>query len=268
MTSPEHERERLGRTFDLVADVYHRVRPDYPAGLIDHLLRVTGLPADARLLEVGCATGKATIPFARHGFRITCVEPGPHLVAEARRNLSGFEAVEIVESRFEDWRPGPDPYDLVFAATAWHWVDPLVRYRRASEALRPRGFLALWEAAHVFPEGGDPFFHEIQDVYDEIGEGLPPDARWPRPGELDERSREIEDSDLFEVVDVRHFDWEMTYDAEGYIDLLNTFSGHIAMRKDQRDRLDGEIRRRLARRADGRLRRHWGAVLQIARRSQ
>jgi hypothetical protein len=67
-------------------------------------------------------------------------------------------------------------------------------------------------------------------------------------------------------VAVRHFDWEISYTAEEYIRLLGTFSGHIAMDAPKRDRLSGEIRRRLARRADGRLRRHWGAVLQVARR--
>ena len=64
-------------------------------------------------------------------------------------------------------------YDLVYAATAWHWVDPEVRYQRAHEVLRPGGHLAFWRADHVFPVGGDPFFAEIQEVYDEIGEGLP-----------------------------------------------------------------------------------------------
>ena len=71
---------------------------------------------------------------------------------------------------------------------------------------------------------------------------------------------------IFEVVDVRHFDWEETYDAEGYIDLLGTFSGHIAMQPWQRERLYGEIRRRLGERAGRRLRRHWGGVLHVARR--
>jgi hypothetical protein len=49
--------------------------------------------------------------------------------------------------------------------------------------------------------------------------------------------------------------------------LLDTFSGHIAMEQWQRDRLYGEIRRRLAERPDGTLRRHWGSVLQVARRA-
>jgi hypothetical protein len=52
----------------------------------------------------------------------------------------------------------------------------------------------------------------------------------------------------------------------GYLRLLDTFSGHIAMAAPKRARLYGEIRRRLAERPDGLLRRHWGSVLQVARR--
>ena len=62
------------------------------------------------------------------------------------------------------------------------------------------------------------------------------------------------------------FDWEVTYDAESYIDLLETFSGHIAMQPWQRERLYAEIRRRLGERPDGLLCRHWGAALHVAGR--
>ncbi len=65
---------------------------------------------------------------------------------------------------------------------------------------------------------------------------------------------------------MRHFDWERRYDAEEYIGLLSTFSGHIAMDDWQRERLYREVRERLARRPDGMVRRHWGAVLHVARR--
>ncbi len=259
--------EELRETFDRAAGLYQRARPDYPAELLDHLVAVTGLEPGDHLLEVGCATGKATLPLARRGFRITCVELGPNLVAAARRNLAAFPGVEVIEGRFEEWVPPVgNRFDLVFAATAWHWLDPGGRYVKAWDALRPGGHLAFWDATHVFPEGGDPFFSEIQDVYDEIGEGRAPEQGWPRPGELGERGAEIEASGLFDVVDVRQFDWEQAYDAESYIELLETFSGHIAMEPSQRDRLYGEIRRRLAQRGDGTLRRHWGAVLHVARR--
>ena len=260
------DRETLRRTFGTVAASYQEARPEYPAELFGDLLAVTGLPAGDRVLEVGCATGKATLPLARRGFRITCVELGADLARVARVNLAGLGA-EVVEGAFEDWRPPADVrFGLVFAATAWHWIDPAQRYRRAWEALRPGGYLAFWSAEHVFPDDGDRFFLELQEVYEEIGEGLSAGAQFPRPGELRDYGPEIAASGLFDVVHVRHFDWERRYDAEQYIALLDTFSGHIAMADWQRERLYGAIRARLAERPDGTLRRHWGAVLHIARR--
>lgn len=268
MNDPDAQEPLLAQTFDLASERYQRARPEYPAELFDRLIAVAGLRAGDHLLEVGCATGKATLPLAERGFRVTCVELGPRLAAAARRNLAGFPNVTVVEGRFEDWTsPGGRSFDLVFAATAWHWIDRDVRYRKAADVLRLGGHLAFWEAVHVIPESGDLFFAEIQEVYDEIGEGKPPGTVLPRPGELGDRKDEIEASGLFELVELRHYDWELSYSADEYIDLLNTFSGHLAMQQWQRDRLYGEIQRRLEQRPDGRLRRHWGGVLHIARRT-
>lgn len=173
----------------------------------------------------------------------------------------------MVQSTFEDIDPSRHhPFDLVFAATAWHWLDPAVRYRRTWELLRPGGHVAFWIATYAFPEDGDEFLANLQQVYDEIGEGLPGGATYTRPGELPDQREDVGASGLFEPVLVHHFDWEVTYDADGYVGLLDTFSGHIAMEAWQRRRLYSEIRRRLDERADGMLRRGWGAVLHNARR--
>src|SRR5579859_7335031 len=108
------DRERLAATFDQAAALYQRARPDYPDELFGDLIGAAGLATGDRLLEIGCATGKATLPLARRGFRITCVEPGPHLAAAARHNLAGLGAV-IIQGRFEDWQPAPgERFDLVF----------------------------------------------------------------------------------------------------------------------------------------------------------
>ena len=266
-TSAGDRRAELAGTFDAASELYQQARPEYPTELIDQVIEVTGVRAGDHLLEIGCASGKATLPFARRGFRITGIEPGENLAAEARRNLAPYASVTIVQARFEDWHvPEGAAFDMVFAATAWHWVDPDVRYQRSWQALRPGGHLAFWDARHVLPDEGDPFFIDIQDVYDEIGEALPPGTVFPRPGMLADRRDEVEASGLFDVVYVGQFDWEVGYDAEGYIDLLNTFSGHIAMKPWQRQRLYTEIRHRLAERPDGRLRRHWGGVVHVGRR--
>jgi SAM-dependent methyltransferase len=260
------DRQRLRTTFDQAADLYQQARPEYPEELLDRLIEGCGLQPGDQVLEVGAGPGKATLPLARRGLQITALEPGAALAAEARRNLADYP-VDVVQARFEDWDGPAGRYGAVVSATAWHWVDPHLRYQLAARALRPEGHLAFWSAQHVFPLNGDPFFDEIQQVYDAIGQGLPGDAPRPAPGELPVQTEEIEASGHFDVVDVEHFDWTLDYDAEAYLDLLRTFSGHIAMPAESRETLFTEIRRRLATRPSGKVRRGWGAVLHIAKKS-
>ncbi|GAA3535058.1 class I SAM-dependent methyltransferase [Nonomuraea rosea] len=261
-------RERLRATFDTVASRYQRARPDYPAELYSDLLAMTGVAPPAHLLEVGCGPGKATRPLAELGFRITAVELGEALAAEARRGLRDFPGVSVLTSSFEAWEPPAGAqFDLLYAATAWKWVDPEVKYEKAAALLPPGGHLAVWDADHAFPAGFDPFFTEIQQVYDEMGLGDVDSWPPPRPEDQpDPHAADFARSGLFDVVGTRRYVWALHYTAEEYIALLDTFSGHIAMRAAEREQLDDEIRRRLAARPQKRLTRHWLAVLTVGRR--
>ena len=242
------DRERFRGTFEIAAGRYDRARPVYPSELFDELLALTGVVAGDRVLEIGCGTGIATRALAARGLRVTCVELGSALAAVARENLADMAEVEVLHGSFEEWEaPVAVRFDLVVAATAWHWIDPAVRYHNAWRLLRRGGHLAYWSATHVFPVGGDPFFREIQEIYEEIGEARPGDSHWPKPGELPDQRDEIEASGVFHCTTViRQFAWEVSYTADEYIALLETFSGHIAMAPWQRERLYREIRRRLA----------------------
>jgi SAM-dependent methyltransferase len=258
--------QSLRGSFDAVASTYQSARPDYPEELFDDLVVLTGLLPGARLLEIGCATGKASRPLLERGFSVVCVELGARLAEEARRQLGGLP-FEVQVAPFEHWEGEAEAYDLVYAATAWHWIDPAVRYRKAHSLLRSGGHLAFWSAAHAFPDGFDPFFSEIQEVYDEIGEGHPGDWPPPPPDEVGDARAEIEASRLFGDVAVRRYVWGTPYTAGEYIALLNTFSGHIAMEPQKREHLYREIRRRIDAREDPRILRHWYAILHVAARS-
>lgn len=259
-------REPLRRTFDTAADLYDTARPSYPEELFDDLVELAGLQRGDRLLEIGCATGKATRPLLERGFSVVCVELGAQLAGRARDSLASLQ-FKIHVAPFEEWEGEPASFDLVYAATAWHWVDPSVRYRKAHRLLRPGGHLAFWSALHAFPPDFDPFFSEIQEVYDAIGESHPDE--WPPtpPEEIPDEAAEIEASGLFEDVRVRRYVWERSYTAEDYIALLNTFSGHIAMDAAKRVHLYREIRQRIGQRPDRRVRRHWCSILHVARRT-
>jgi SAM-dependent methyltransferase len=259
-------RQQLKTTFAKAAGTYQTARPEYPDELFDDLIASVGLRVGDSILEVGCATGKATIPLARRGFSLRCVELSEDLAAAARQSLTNFPRVKIETASFEEWDAQDETFDLLIAATSWHWIDPAIRYNKAANVLKPGGHLAIWAATHVFPEGGDPFFRQLQDVYDEIDSGDRGLMSYPRPGDLEDLTDEIEGTQLFSVILIKHYDWELVYDAESYIALLKTFSDHIAREPWQQDRLYGEIRRRLAERESGTVRRHWGTVLQVAKR--
>jgi SAM-dependent methyltransferase len=261
----EDRREPLRATFDTAADRYDAARPEYPPELVDDVVSLAGLEPGARLLEIGCATGKATRPFLERGFSVTCVELGAELAERARTNLAGFP-VTIDVAPFESWDGERETFDLVFAATAWHWVDPATRYEKAHSLLRRGGSLAVWSALHAFPAGFDPFFTEIQEVYDEIGESHEGEWPPPPPERIADDSAEIDASGLFEDVRVRRYLWQRRYTADEYVALLDTFSGHITMNAAKRAHLYAEVRRRLAARPDGRVLRHWYAILHVARR--
>jgi SAM-dependent methyltransferase len=260
VTGSAHE---LRLTFDRAADRYDAARPDYPARLFDDLVALARLRPWARLLEVGCGTGKATRPLLARGFRVECVELGPELAAHARRALPG-DAFVVHRACFEDWEGDTGAFDLVYAATAWHWIDRRLRYEKAHRLLRRGGRLAVWSAGHAFPPGFDPFFTEIQEVYDEIGESHPGPWPPPPPDELPDLRAEIEGSGLFADVATRRYVWGQTYSADEYIALLQTFSGHISMPDWKQQRLYAAVRERIEGRPGRSVHRHWHAILHVA----
>jgi SAM-dependent methyltransferase len=210
---PRCVRSPTGRAeaFESVADGYHQARPDYPPALLDARVDLAGLRPRKSTVEGRMWHGQGDGSVGAEGVAITTVELGAKLAAVARRNLADFERVTVHQGSFERWPPvgGQPPFDLVFAATAWHWVAPEIGYRRARELLRPGGHLSFWSATHVLPGGGDSFFTDLQDAYEEIGEALPDDAVWYRPGELPDDGDSIRDSGLFDELQVRQFDWEI-----------------------------------------------------------
>jgi SAM-dependent methyltransferase len=257
-------RETLRRTFDRFATLYDRARPNYPEQLFDDLLALGNIEPGTRVLEIGCGTGKASLPLARRGCRLVCVELGERLAEIARLNLADFPLVDVITTSFDTWELQVVDFDMVFAASAWHWLDPSTRYGNAARLLKPGGLLALVTGGHAFPKGFDSFFTEIQSCYDAIGESL---GKWPPPSldEIPDERKAIEGSGLFEDVQVRRYLWAIDYTADGYLDLLNTYSDHIAMNKSKRDILYAEIRQRISGRPSGRIRKHYLSILNIAR---
>ncbi|HEY9861742.1 MAG TPA: hypothetical protein V6D16_19750, partial [Candidatus Obscuribacterales bacterium] len=58
-----------------VAQAYYQARPRYPEVLMRRAVELAKLPVDAKILELGCGPGIATVPFAQLGYSMVCLEP-------------------------------------------------------------------------------------------------------------------------------------------------------------------------------------------------
>jgi SAM-dependent methyltransferase len=132
-----------GAVFNEVAGEYDRHRPSYPDALIDRACELAGIGPGVPVLEIGCGTGQLTRSLLARGLRVTAVEPGEQLIARARHQLQNAGEVEFVNARLEDASLPHAHYRAVFSASAIHWIDPDVSWRRAADGLVDGGTLAL-----------------------------------------------------------------------------------------------------------------------------
>jgi len=250
--------------FDEVAELYERVRPGYPAALVDDLVELAGLGPESRLLELGCGTGQATVALAERGYRMVCLEPGPALRARALARLARFPGVEVRPETFEAWPLEAKAFDLVFAAQSFHWIDPAQRFAKSARALRPGGALAVFGNA---PRRDDaPARRALERVYAQRAPTLVDRAHFTGPGsppdttaEAFRQARELEDPVR------RTYVWERDYDADTYVGLCETQSDHRLLPERERAFLLEGVREAIEAHG-GRLRIPYEAQLLVARR--
>lgn len=242
----------LRDTFDGAAERYDRARPRYPRPLVAELAQVADLGPDSRVLEIAPGTGQLTVPLAEFGCRLTAVELGPSLAAVARRNLSAFPRVDVQVADFERWELPDEPFDLVAIATAFHWFDPVMFLAKAASALRPGGRLAVVTTHHV-AGGTQEFFDRMQRCYERWDPATQPGFRSPTEDETATDTGEFERSEHFADVTVWRGAQEITYTTDEYLDVVLTYSGHLAMDEPSRRGLLACLRELLETRHGGRI---------------
>jgi SAM-dependent methyltransferase len=258
-------RHRLRAVFDESPELYDRTRPVCPGQLFDDLVSLAPLRPGARLLEIGCGTGQATLPLAERGFQIVGIELGEQLAALARRKLAAFPNVEIVNGSFEAWNASDARFDGVVVFHAIHWIDPDLRYAKPARLLRDEGVLAVVRSTYVMPDDADSlFWTEVQEDYDAINPG---DIEGPpHPDAVGDLRAEIEASGHFRDVAVRRYLWSNSYTADEYIALLSTSSWHRMLDDESRQSLFDRIHRRIEARPDRTVRPPLLSTLNVARR--
>jgi SAM-dependent methyltransferase len=227
-------------SFGSVAQQYDASRPSYPTSMVDEVLGYAGASAGDRAVEVGAGTGIATALFVARGLVIDAIEPSAEMaaVARARPETAG---VRFQICKFEDAVLPSHEFQLVYSATAWHWVEPLEGEKLAARALVPGGALAcFWN-----PVAWDKctLRDALRRAY--ASAGWEPDGQMsPDRGQIDFAPSWHERIDATpELGEARTsvFEWSIRYTAPEYVTLILTHSDHIMLPNEQRARVSEAV---------------------------
>jgi SAM-dependent methyltransferase len=225
--------EREQRTvFGEVAELYEEARPSYPDEVFDRIIEYGELRPSDRVLEIGAGTGKATEKWLARGFDVLALEPSPGMADMLRP-----KGARIEQTTFEAWPGDANPFRLVTAAQAWHWVSGADRYERAARVLEPGGTIALfWNKPRDFVGALRRDLDVAYAAHAGESEGSAP--RW----KLDAMFDELAGSSVFRDAQKCEVTWMQTYTTEAYMRLHQTHSDHRILPEPQRTQLHEAIR--------------------------
>ncbi|OQP44855.1 hypothetical protein A4H97_10880 [Niastella yeongjuensis] len=262
MLSNNYSDNSLRHTFNEVALLYNEIRPRYPDELFSTLIEVSTVNKNSTLLEIGPGTGQATKALAQKGFNITAIELGASLAEVMRQELYDYKNIQIITGAFEETALSPESFDLVFAATSFHWIEPAIKFSKSHTILKNKGHLAIIHTNHISDEKGDAFFNASQPIYDRYDfTGKHQKPKLPKNEEL--KASDL-DKQLFKLVHFQLFPVTVTYTAKQFVQLLNTFSNHLAAPKEMQHEFYEAIETLIRNSFQGRIDKHFSMSLTIA----
>jgi SAM-dependent methyltransferase len=261
-----HRPPELARVFDRIPNDYE-ARPAYPRQVFELLSERGALRHGSLVLEVGAGSGQATLPMLALGAQVIAVEPG---VGLARRLIERTEGqrIEVIMSTFEDASLSEASFDLVAAATSFHWVDPAVGATKCARVVRDRGFLALWWTLWHDPERPDPFHDALRPILQVKAPHLLRQEATPGAyvRDLAARAAHIEATGAFGPMSHETLNWEAEHDPVSLRRLFATFAPWLALSEPLRSELLGDVERLARDDFAGSVRRPYQTVLFLSQR--
>ncbi len=209
-------------SFGSIAVEYDKHRSPFPDGLIADLVKLR----PDRVLDVASGTGRVGRQLLAHGIFALGVELDPRMAEVARAHGMKTEV-----ARFEEWDDRGRSFDLVTVGDAWHWIEPAAGIAKLGKVLRKGGTLARFFNTHALPEN---LLEGFESIYAKLAPKvvvhgkLPAKIEWTDP---------LESSPLFANHEKRVYEWERSFDADGWIALTNTVSDHQRMDPAERAKL-------------------------------
>lgn len=226
--------------FNEDVQTYDRFRPGYPDALFDAVISRAGIGPGSRLLEIGIGTGQAAQPFLDLGCDVTAIELGEELCAYSAQKFRSYPNFHVIAGDFMQVETEIAAYDLIYSATAFHWLPARDACAKVLQSLRPGGTAALFWNHPFVRRKDDPSNAASEAVY----ERLRPSGKEFRefsPEDCEPWKTKLVEAGFLDVT-AQLFRRTRTLCTEDYIGLLNTYSDHRALEPGLKTRFETEMR--------------------------
>lgn len=234
----------LGWTFDTVASTYEKLRPGYVEELYRAIFEYIPIDENSNVVEVGSGGGQATAPILRTGCSLTAVEYGQQFSKLLKEKFNKYTKFLVITGKFEETEFEEKAFDLVFSASAFHWVPEKIGYEKVFSMLKNGGVFARF-ANNPYPDkGNQALSREIDDIYNEYYNKFHNKKREVISEYTEEQAKNramIASKYGFKDIRYELFYRERIFTAKEYIELLGTYSDHIAIEETIRTKFFGAI---------------------------
>lgn len=219
-------------TFDTVAAKYEKFRPGYTKDLYQTLFHYINIDSSSNVVEVGIGGGQATLPILEKGCTLTAVEYGENFAKLCEKKFERYPKFSVITEKFENVSFKDCQYDFVYSASAFHWVPEDIGYSKVYAMLKSGGAFARF-ANNPYRDKGNPVLsEEIEKLYaiyyyPYYSINIKSEKEYSEEQAV-QRARIAE---KYGFVDIRHalFHRTRTFSAKEYVELLGTYSDHIAI---------------------------------------
>ena len=228
-------------TFNEDAANYDRWRPRYCTELFGDIIAHSMLDGKKCAVEIGCGTGQATEPFLKTGCAVTAVELGENLARFAAEKFAKYENSNVENVAFEDFGYQKSSIDLIYSATAFHWIPADIGYPKAFDMLKNGGSLALfWNRPGRERDALGERLDEIYTRYTADGKRQKDESNVRPPA----HGKGVIDTMIkhgFQDAQYRKYYNTRVFSSRDYLSLLDTYSDNITMQPSDRAQFYEEI---------------------------
>ena len=234
----------LGWTFDTAVSTYDKMRPGYVDELYQAIFDYVPINENSIVAEVGSGSGQATLPVLKTGCKLTAVEYGENFSELLMSKFKSFPKFSVVTGKFEEVDLEEGIFDLVFSATAFHWVPEKEGYEKVYKMLKKGGAFARFANRPRNCQNEPELGEEIQELYNEYYNKQHNIKSGTKKWFTEEDAKAISlIPEKYGFTDIKYhlFYRERVFAASEYTQLLGTYSDHIAIEESIRKEFFSKI---------------------------